>query len=107
MNDAQPRAEAVAVKDGVIIAVGTVEEIMALSGEGTEVTELDGRALIPGFVDAHGRAFGGGLQAVSANLLAPPDGEATDIASLQQTLRDWTAANEEVVAKANLIIGFG
>ncbi len=40
MNDAQPRAEAVAVKDGKIIAVGTVEEIMALKGEGTEVTTL-------------------------------------------------------------------
>jgi predicted amidohydrolase YtcJ len=107
MNDGQPRAEAVAVKDGIIIAVGTTEEIMALKGEGTEVTELDGRALIPGFVDAHGHVFGGGIQAVSANLLAPPDGEVTDIASLQQTLRDWMAENREVVEKANLIIGFG
>ncbi|MFZ0100252.1 MAG: amidohydrolase [Gemmobacter sp.] len=107
MNDSQPRAEAVAVKDGIIIAVGSLEEIMALKGEATEVTELEGRALIPGFVDAHGHVFGGGLQAVSANLLAPPDGEVTDIASLQQTLRDWIAENKDVVAKASLIIGFG
>ena len=107
MNDGQPRAEAVAVKDGIIIAVGSIDEIMALNGEGTEVTELEGRALIPGFVDAHGHVFGGGIQAVTANLLAAPDGDVTDIASLQQTLRDWIEANREVVEKANLIIGFG
>jgi predicted amidohydrolase YtcJ len=107
MNDAQPRAEAVAVRDGEIIAVGTVEEIMALKGEGTEVTELEGRALIPGFVDAHGHIFGGGVQALSANLLAPPDGEVTDIASLQQTMRDWVAENGDIIERVNLIIGFG
>ena len=107
MNDAQPRAEAVAVKDGIIIAVGTVEEIMALKGEGTEVTELEGRALVPGFFDAHGHVMGGGVQALTANLLAPPDGEVTDIASLQQVLRDWAAANRETVEATGIIMGFG
>ena len=107
MNDAQPRAEAVAVKDGIIIAVGSAEEVMKLKGEAIEVTELDGRALIPGFVDAHGHIFGGGIQALSANLLAAPDGDVTDIASLQQTLRDWISENRAVIEKANLIIGFG
>jgi predicted amidohydrolase YtcJ len=107
MNDAQPRAEAVAVKDGIIIAVGSVDEIMALKGDATEVTELDGRALIPGFVDAHGHVTMGGLQAVSANLLAPPDGGVTDIAALQQALRDWMVANEAIVADVGLVIGFG
>jgi predicted amidohydrolase YtcJ len=107
MNDAQPRAEAVAVKDGRIVAVGTPEEIEAFRGEGTVVTDLAGRALIPGFVDAHGHIFGGGIQALSANLLAPPDGDVTDIAGMQQTLRDWIAENRELVEKANLIIGFG
>jgi hypothetical protein len=107
MNDAQPRAEAVAVKDGKIIAVGTVDEIMALKGEATEVTELDGRALLPGFFDAHGHVFVGGIQALTANMLAPPDGDVTDIASLQKVLRDWIAANEETVKKTGLVMGFG
>ncbi len=39
MNDAQPRAEAVAIKDGIIIAVGTAEEIEAFKGDGTEVID--------------------------------------------------------------------
>jgi predicted amidohydrolase YtcJ len=107
MNDAQPRAEAVAVKDGLIIAVGSLDEVMALKGDATEVTDLDGRALIPGFFDAHGHIFAGGLQAISANLLAAPDGNVTDIASLQQTLRVWIDENRAIVEKANLVIGFG
>jgi predicted amidohydrolase YtcJ len=107
MNDAQPRAGAVAVTDGRIVAVGTPEEIAAFRGEGTVVTDLAGRALVPGFVDAHGHIFVGGIQAITANLLAAPDGDVTDIASLQETLRRWIAENPEVVARTNLIVGFG
>lgn len=107
MNDARPRAEAVAVADGKIVAVGTVDEVMKLKGEGTEVVDLQGKALLPGFFDAHGHVFVGGIQALTANILAPPDGEVTDIASLQKVLRDWVAANEETVKKTGLIMGFG
>ncbi|MCA1791875.1 MAG: amidohydrolase family protein [Thioalkalivibrio sp.] len=61
---------------------------MAHRGFGTEVIDLDGRALIPGFVDAHGHVFAVGLQALSANMLPAPDGPGNDIATLQTTLRD-------------------
>lgn len=107
MDDEQMRAEAIAEDDGKIVAVGSREEVMKLKGRSTEVIDLKGRTLLPGFVDAHGHIMVGGLQALSANLLAPPDGEVRDIASLQQTLRDWKQANEAVVAKTNIIVGFG
>jgi hypothetical protein len=107
MNDAAMRAEAVAEAGGRIIAVGRKAEVMKLKGPGTQLTDLKGRALLPGFVDAHGHVVMGGLQALSANLLAPPDGEVKDIASLQQTLRAWIAANEAAVKKIDLAIGFG
>ncbi|MBK1621362.1 amidohydrolase [Lamprobacter modestohalophilus] len=107
MNDAAMRAEAIAEQDGRIIAVGSRDEVMQLRGSDTQLIDLDGRALLPGFVDAHGHVMMGGLQALSANLLAPPDGEVTDIASLQQVLRDWVAANQAAVDSAKLIIGFG
>ncbi len=107
MEDAAPRAEALAVKDGRILAVGSEADVIARRGDATEVVELDGRALLPGFFDAHGHVLMGGLQALSANLLAPPDGEVDDMASLQEVLREWIDANEEIVAAANLIIGFG
>lgn len=107
MDDAQPVAEALAVAGGLILAVGTRDAVMALAGPDTVVTELGDGALIPGFVDAHGHVTMGGMQALSANLLAPPDGEVRDIASLLETMRAWMAQNGEAIAAANLILGFG
>ena len=107
MNDDQPTAEAVAVKDGRILAVGSLEDIAAHRGGSTELYDLEGRAMLPGFVDSHGHVVMGGLQALSANLLAPPDGQVTDIASLQETLSEWAEDNAETVDEVQLIIGFG
>jgi predicted amidohydrolase YtcJ len=80
---------------------------MKLKGPATQLVDLKGRTLLPGFVDAHGHVMMGGLQALSANLLAPPDGQVTDIAGLQRTLREWMAANPAAVNEVKLIIGFG
>jgi len=107
IDDANPRVEAVAVKDGKIIAAGRAADVMKLKGEKTEMIDLGGRTMLPGFVDPHGHVTMGGLQAVSANMLPPPDGPNTDIAQIQQTLKDWAAANAEVVKQAQLILGFG
>ena len=107
INDMQPRAEAVAVKDGTILAVGSMDDVSSHRGDGTEIFELGGRTMLPGFVDSHGHVVMGGIQALSANMLAPPDGQITDIASLQQGLRDWMADNQDTVDAVNLIIGFG
>jgi predicted amidohydrolase YtcJ len=107
MNDAAMRAEAIAEQGGRIVAVGSKAEVMKLKGRKTQVLDLGGRALLPGFVDAHGHLTGGGLQALSANLLAPPDGDVTDLASLQRTLREWIAANPQIVREVNLVVGFG
>jgi predicted amidohydrolase YtcJ len=107
IDDARPAAGALAVKDGKILAVGEREEVLQARGDGTRLVDLEGRTLLPGFVDAHGHVMGGGLQALSANLLSPPDGEVTDIASLQRTLRDWMAANRQAVDRIRLVVGFG
>ncbi len=107
MNDSAPNAEAVAVKDGRIIAVGPLADVMPHQGDETQMFDLAGRAMLPGFVDSHGHVVMGGLQALSANLLAPPDGNVTDIASLQEALRQWIADNQSTIAAANLIVGFG
>ncbi|NWG73110.1 MAG: amidohydrolase [Rubrivivax sp.] len=107
MNDQAMRAEAVAEAGGRIVAVGRKADVMKLRAPGTQLIDLKGRTMLPGFVDAHGHVMLGGLQALSANLLAPPDGEVRDIASLQNVLREWIAANEQAVRKVNLIVGFG
>lgn len=47
------RTEAVAVRDGKILAVGSSEDIRAHTGPGTQVNDLDGRCLLPGLIDPH------------------------------------------------------
>jgi len=107
MNDAAPSAEAVAVRGGRILAVGTRAHVEATRGPGTRMVNLEGRALLPGFVDPHGHVVMVGLQAVGANMLAAPDGEANDIAAVIRILREWVARNEAAVRRYNLIFGFG
>jgi len=57
MEPDMPQAEALAVQGENILAVGANEEILTLSGPETEVIDLDGRALLPGFVDSHTHIF--------------------------------------------------
>ncbi|MFF7585957.1 amidohydrolase [Kitasatospora purpeofusca] len=100
------RGEAVAVKDGTVVFVGPEREALERwRGPNTVVRDLGGRALLPGFIDAHGHLGGIGLQAVIANLLADPDGDVTDLASLKDKLRSWAAG--PVGADSEWIIGFG
>lgn len=61
VDSALPRAEAAAVKDGRIIAVGSTAEIRALAGEATEVVDLEGSLMLPGFIDAHTHFLNGGF----------------------------------------------
>jgi predicted amidohydrolase YtcJ len=81
--------------------------VAAHRGADTEVIDLAGRTMLPGFVDAHGHAYMIGIQALSANLLPAPDGAVNDVAALQETLRGFADANPERVARAGLLLGFG
>ncbi len=61
--------EAVAVKDGRILAVGSTDEIRELAGRNTEVVELNGRLLIPGFIEGHGHFLGFGESRLILDLM--------------------------------------
>ena len=52
-NIHQPEVEALAISSGRISAVGDREDVLALKGDKTKVIDLNGRALLPGFVGAH------------------------------------------------------
>jgi len=54
MDDAQPSAEAVAVRGQTILAVGALDAVRAAAGRGARLVDLDGRTLLPGFFDPHG-----------------------------------------------------
>lgn len=105
VDDQNPAAEAVAVKGGRIVAVGKKADVLKLKGDATTLVDLGGRALLPGFVDGHGHCLYVGVQAASANLLAPPDHTVKDIAGLQAELRKWAAG--DTARRFKLILGFG
>jgi predicted amidohydrolase YtcJ len=52
-DDAQPTAQAVAVENGLILAVGTDERILALADSTTRIVDVGGRLVTPGLVEAH------------------------------------------------------
>ncbi|MBV9303472.1 MAG: amidohydrolase [Acidobacteriaceae bacterium] len=66
VNPEQKEAEAVAIRGNRIVAVGSTSEILKLKESGTEVIDLDGRRVLPGFDDAHVHFFSGG-----SNLAGP------------------------------------
>lgn len=59
MDDARPRAEAVAVRGGRIQAVGSTAEIRDMAGPGTRVVDAGGHTVLPGFIDSHVHLFQG------------------------------------------------
>ena len=95
VDDALPSAEAVAVREGRIQAVGPLADLEALAGPDTRRVDLDGRTLVPGFVDGHVHVNGLGLQAMGANLLASPDGEVDTIDDLVDTMRQWAQESND------------
>ncbi|MEQ8302813.1 MAG: amidohydrolase [Cyclobacteriaceae bacterium] len=84
VSDVQPDAEAVAVRDGKIVALGTSAEMEKYEGKDTKVIDADGKLVLPGFIDTHTHAFWGGQRLTEISL----NGSQT-VEELQQKLRDW------------------
>lgn len=86
-DPACPRAEALAVADGKIVAVGTSDDIENLVGPRTRRIDLEGRCLIPGFNDAHVHLWKVGHLLTTMIDLRTVE----SIEGLQQTIRHWSA----------------
>ncbi len=105
VNDAQPTAEAVAVKNGRILAVGSTSDLSKYQSDTTEIIDLNGSVMVPGFIDAHGHFFQQGVSAIVADLLPPPDGQVDSIEKIVETLKTW--ATPENIALTDWIVGNG
>lgn len=92
-GDSAESVEALVVRDGMILYIGNKEEALRQAGNGYKLVDLKGNTLLPGFVDGHAHFHGFGAQAVTANLLASPDGNTNDIPSLISVMRDWVQKN--------------
>lgn len=63
-----PYAEAVAVRGGKIVAVGSLQEVSKSVSSGAERVDLQGKSLFPGFIDSHSHAIDGGMNLISAEV---------------------------------------
>jgi len=106
VNDAQPSAEALAVKGGKIVAVGTRADVeKAHKGESTVVVTLGGKALLPGFLDAHSHYISSLTVANQVNVYAPPSGPGTDPASIVAEIAKFRDAKQ--IPKGEVIQAYG
>src|SRR5688572_15680059 len=69
VNKNQPNAEAIAVKDGKIVFVGSNEEVKKFVGNETEVIDCKGQFVMPGFIEGHGHIHGLGSSLINLNLM--------------------------------------
>jgi predicted amidohydrolase YtcJ len=90
------RAHAIAIDDGRIVAVGSDAEIAPWVGPDTEVVELGGRMVLPGFHDAHVHPIAGGMQALSCSLV-----EAATVDAIQAKVRECAAGAAATAGNAD------
>jgi len=105
-NDAQPGAEAIAVKDGRIVAVGSRAEVeKSHRGAASRMVDLAGRTLVPGFIDPHSHFIDSLTMADRANVAPPPVGPARDADEVVATLQAF--AKTRAIKPGELIVGSG
>jgi predicted amidohydrolase YtcJ len=63
-----PYAEAVAIRNGKILAVGSCAEVKKAAGKDAEFADLHGQSLLPGFIDSHSHSVLGGFSLISADV---------------------------------------
>ena len=73
LDPERPRARALAVSGGRIIAVGGEEDVRALAGDQTQMIDAGGRLLLPGFNDAHVHFIAGAEELVGVDLRSAGD----------------------------------
>jgi predicted amidohydrolase YtcJ len=106
INDKQPSAEALAVKGGKIVAVGSRAAVeKAHKGANTLVVDLAGKSLLPGFIDAHSHYISSLSIANQVNLYAPPAGPGKDPASIVAALVKYRDTNK--IPKGQVIQAYG
>lgn len=69
VNEKQATVEAVAVKGNKIVALGTVAEVEKFKGEQTQVIDLQGKTMTPGFIEGHAHIMGVGYNELNLDLM--------------------------------------
>ena len=105
MDDTLAGASAVAVRGDTIVAVGDAGELLALQGPRTRTIELGEKALVPGFIDAHGHVSFVARLIDFVNLSSPPVGPVANIDDIVRLLRERIAKRD--MPEGEWLFGYG
>ena len=103
MNPHNDIAEAVVIEGERIAAVGSYEDLRPKIDDTTEVHDLKGRTMMPGFIDAHGHFPGSALSLIYVDLNSPPIGTVDNI----DVALDLLKKKAKATSKGEWIFGFG
>lgn len=104
-GDEPDYVEALVTKEDTIVYVGPLQDAKE-QFKNTKEVDLQGKTLVPGFVDGHIHFSSLGAQALGANLLADPDGNVNTIDDLVSTLKTWAENNDPEIFDGR-IVGVG
>lgn len=104
-GDSPEYAEALVVRDGKILFVGSLLEAKAKAGKEYKNKDLKGKTMLPGFIDGHAHFASFSAQAIGAKILPPPDADAKDIPTLINILKTWNTPQNR--ALTGWIFGMG
>ncbi|MBH2000724.1 MAG: amidohydrolase [Moraxellaceae bacterium] len=98
MEGMQPKyAEALLVRDGKILFVGSKQQAERLANAQVQYINLSNKTLLPSFIDAHSHVNMVGFHQMVANLYPMPDGSVSDINSLVNVMNTWKTQNPTVI----------
>lgn len=98
-------AEAVLIEGEKIAFVGTKQDALKKASDNTEIVDLQGKTMLPGFVDGHAHFSNFASQAIYALLLPSPDAEVNSVDAAITTLQEWNTAENR--AFTGWIVGTG
>ncbi len=84
VDKSKPTAQAVAVKNGKIVAVGSSAEVRPYMGSGTKTIDVKGKLMLPGFIDNHTHFMSGGFQLQNVDLR-----DAKNEAEFARRIKQW------------------
>ena len=89
MDESRTMAEAIAVENHIIKAIGSTEEILKLKKDNTIIHDLEGKALLPGFNDSHMHLVNYGYSLTQVNLIGVPT-----IEELNERVANFVSENQ-------------
>ena len=105
MDETLENPEALAVRDGKILAVGSSADLAEFGGSDTEYVDLAGRTLLPGFIDGHSHFSMAVNSASWANVSAAPVGNVSNFADIFAELGKQARINK--LAPGEWLVGYG